>query len=395
MRNLERKESDMKTPKVSIVIPVYNVEKYLRQCLDSVVNQTLKELEIICVNDGSKDSSPQILEEYAQKDPRIVIINKENSGYGNSMNRGFDAATGEYIGIIESDDYAELDMFENLYQTAKKDDLDVVKSGFFYYYSIPEERNEPAPVASKVMCRRVFCPVTDFKSPMEQAEFFNIKPTIWSAIYKKDFIRGNNIRFHETPGASYQDASFNFKVWACAKRVRLVPECYLHYRQDNEASSINSPGKVYCIADEYEEMERFLNEHPWQKGLLEGVRLRIKYDSYIWNYERLSEPLQKEFIEFASKDFARDMQEGYCVKKYFPYYKWNTLFMIIRYPERYHEWRKAEKEGRKYEADPFEGETFPEKLKRKIHGGIDCYHEHGFVYTFKNLMGKIKRRVFR
>ena len=126
-------------PKVSIVIPVYNVEKYLRQCLDSVVNQTLQDIEIICVNDGSKDSSLQIMHEYQAKDPRIKIIDKENSGYGASMNRGFDAATGEYLGIVESDDYAEPDMFEKLYAVAKADDLDVVKSGFFYYYSKPEE----------------------------------------------------------------------------------------------------------------------------------------------------------------------------------------------------------------------------------------------------------------
>ena len=116
--------------KVSVVIPIYNVEKYLRQCLDSVVNQTLKEIEIICVNDGSTDSSPAIINEYAAKDPRIVVIDKANSGYGHSMNCGFDLARGEYIGIVESDDYADPDMFEKLYECAAADGLDVVKSGF-------------------------------------------------------------------------------------------------------------------------------------------------------------------------------------------------------------------------------------------------------------------------
>ena len=137
----------MSMPKVSIVIPCYNVEKYLRQCLDSVINQTLRELEIICVNDGSKDSTLSILQEYAEKDSRIKIIDKPNGGYGESMNRGFDMATGEYLGIIESDDYADLDMFEKLYHCAKTYELDVVKSGFYYYYS-KEERNIPNPIAS-------------------------------------------------------------------------------------------------------------------------------------------------------------------------------------------------------------------------------------------------------
>ena len=381
----------MGEPKVSIVIPVYNVEKYLRQCLDSVVNQTLRDIEIICVNDGSKDSSPDILREYAEKDNRIKIIDKANSGYGASMNRGFDLATGEYLGIIESDDYAELNMFESLYEVAKRDDLDVVKSGFFFYYSKPEERNVPSPIASPIMCNRIFAPVTDFKSPMEQAEFFNIKPTIWSAIYRKDFIRSNNIRFNETPGASYQDSSFNFKVWCCAKRVRLVEDCFLHYRQDNESSSINSPGKVYCIRDEYEEMERFLKERPIIQAKIEGIRCRIKYDSYIWNYERLSSDLAYEFIHFASMDFKRDMTKGYLEKKYFPWYKWNTLHLIMRDPEGYHQWRLAERSGKKVREPQFYDEPEKKTFGGLIKGGIRCVRDHGLIYTIRLAFGKLRR----
>ena len=94
-------------PKVSVLVPIYTVEKYLRQCLDSLINQTLEDIEIICINDGSTDSSPEIIKEFQAKDVRIKVINKENSGYGASMNMGVDMATGEYIGIVESDDYAE------------------------------------------------------------------------------------------------------------------------------------------------------------------------------------------------------------------------------------------------------------------------------------------------
>ena len=139
----------MARPKVSVVVPIYNVEKYLRQCLDSIVNQTLKDIEIICVDDGSTDSSPEIIQEYAAKDSRVKVITKPNSGYGNSMNRGFDLAEGEYVGIVESDDYAELDMFEKLYQRAEKNKLDVVKSGYYFYYSVPKERNEKIEIVSK------------------------------------------------------------------------------------------------------------------------------------------------------------------------------------------------------------------------------------------------------
>lgn len=103
--------------------------------MDSVVNQTLKDIEIICVDDGSTDSSATICDEYAAKDPRIKVIHKSNAGYGHSMNRGLENATGEYIGIVESDDFAELDMFENLYKLAKQNDADIVKSDFYLYWS--------------------------------------------------------------------------------------------------------------------------------------------------------------------------------------------------------------------------------------------------------------------
>ncbi|MBS7046628.1 MAG: glycosyltransferase family 2 protein, partial [Eubacterium sp.] len=107
-------------PKISIIVPVCNVEKYLSKCLDSIVNQTLKEIEIICIDDGSTDDSGAILDSYSQKDSRIKVIHKKNSGYGNSMNVGMDCAEGEYIGIVESDDCILPEMYEELYKAAKE-----------------------------------------------------------------------------------------------------------------------------------------------------------------------------------------------------------------------------------------------------------------------------------
>jgi len=118
-------------PRVSIIIPVFNVENYLKECLDSVVNQTLKDIEIICVNDGSTDGSLSILEEYKEKDERIKVISKLNGGYGHTMNVGMDAATGEYIGIVEPDDYIEPDMYEILYIEAVENDVDFIKADFY------------------------------------------------------------------------------------------------------------------------------------------------------------------------------------------------------------------------------------------------------------------------
>lgn len=383
----------MSTPKVSVVVPCYNVEKYLNQCIDSIVNQTLRDIEIICVNDGSKDSTLDILKSYAKNDKRVKIIDKPNGGYGESMNRGFDMATGEYIGIIESDDFAELDMFEKLYNCAKEHSLDAVKSGFYFYWSKDGERNVPHPIASRITSKKTFCPSTDFKSTMEMVEFFNYKPSIWSAIYRTDFIRENGIRFNETPGASFQDTAFNFKVWSLAERARLMEECFLHYRQDNEASSINNPGKVYCICDEYAEIDRFLAAHPLIKAAVEPVMVRVKFDGYFWNYDRLSEPLQAEFIERFSEEFARHMADGSLRKEYFEWYKWKRVHQIIEKPKKFHELfvkvkngeiTEDEAEALIWRRDAYTlGGKEVSPFMDKLLGGYQCIKDHGVIYTIK------------
>ena len=119
--------------KVSVLVPIYNVEKYLDECLASLAKQTLKDIEIICINDGSTDNSPKILQKYAKKYSNFVVINKQNSGYGDSMNKGLEKATGEYIGIVESDDFIESDAFKKLYELAHKTKADIVKTNYFYH----------------------------------------------------------------------------------------------------------------------------------------------------------------------------------------------------------------------------------------------------------------------
>lgn len=294
-------------PKVSILVPVYNVEKYLRQCLDSIITQTLQDIEIIVINDGSKDSSPQIIAEYAAKDARIKVINKTNSGYGHSMNVGLAAATGEYIGIVESDDWVDAEMFENLYALAKQNAAEVVKSNYYFYWSKPTEKNKLKTVLPKNDIGRVLNP------QIEQGIFW-CGPAIWSAIYQKDFLAQNNIKFLETPGASYQDTAFNFKVWASAKRIYLTDAAYLHYRQDNEQSSVKSPGKVYCVCDEYHEIEKFVaaNNQTEQLGKLTQ---RLKFSTYMWNFKRLATPLKWQFLKEVREELRKIEEDGLVDKK--------------------------------------------------------------------------------
>lgn len=319
-------------PKVSLLVPIYNVEEYLEECLLSAQKQTLTDIEIICINDGSTDGSLSIINTFLESDKRFKLLDKENSGYGDSMNQGIRIAQGEYIGILESDDFIEPKTLEVLYSTAKEKDAEVVKANFYFYWSTPQERDVFEPLMRK--------PLMDVSSPKENTEIFYLKPTIWSALYRRDFLFDNKIFFLETPGASYQDAGFNFKVWASAKRIAFIYDAFLHYRQDNEASSVNSPGKVYCVVDEYAEMQRFIDEKPEERAWLQGVLIAMKFDSYIWNYERLSEQYKVEFLDKASQELQDDLDQGRMDLTLFPPWKEADMRKLLQSSESYDAYRK-------------------------------------------------------
>lgn len=292
-------------PKVSVLVPIFNVEKFLRECLDSVVNQTLRDIEIICINDGSTDSSLEIIKEYAAKDPRIVVIDKANSGYGDSMNRGMEAATGKYIGIVESDDWAEDDMFEKLYELAEKNDADVVKSNFYAYFTDPRKRRINGEIVQLVHPAQVGRVVDVTAEP----DIFFQRPAIWSGIYKRQFLLENQIDFLPTPGASYQDTAFGFKVWASVKRAVFTDDAFLHYRMDNENSSVTSPGKAMCVAEEYASIEEFLR----QKAMFDKLRpffYIAKWGAYNWNISRLRAESAEQFVMKASEEFRAASDAG-------------------------------------------------------------------------------------
>lgn len=319
-------------PLLSVVVPVCNAQKYLNECLDSILDQTLTDIEVICVDDGSTDNSGAILDEYTLRDSRVRVIHKVNTGYGHSMNVGFDAAQGEYIGIVESDDWIEPDMYEKLLNAAHAANADVVKANFFLYYGKPAPRDEFFEVIPPRLSGRVFCPLENVD--LEMVDFWNRKPSIWSAIYRRDFIYENHIRFHETPGASYQDASFNFKVWACAQRVFCLDRALLHYRQDNSGSSVNaSTGKVYCVRDEYEEMERFIAACGHDETLLTHIMNRLRFDSYMWNTDRLAEPMKTEFAAYAAQTFGELISSGKLDWSLFEPARWRFLNRFVNSPE--------------------------------------------------------------
>lgn len=287
-------------PRVSVLVPICNVERYLEECLDSLVAQYFTDFEAICINDGSTDGSRAIIQRYMDADKRFRVIDKPNSGYGASMNMGLANAVGEYIAILESDDFFEPNALELLVDAAERNQSDVVKADFYLYWSTPQKHDELFHIVDDLEIGRTLRPIDDL------AIFFR-KPSIWSALYRANFLRENGIDFLETPGASYQDAGFNFKVWASAERATFIAEPVLHYRQDNEKSSVNSAAKVYCVCDEYASMTAFVNDRFEGDSRLMGILECMKFDSYMWNFDRLSDELREEFVSRASEEFAEDL----------------------------------------------------------------------------------------
>lgn len=307
----------MEKVKVSILVPICNVEKFLGKCLQSLVNQTLKDIEIVCINDGSKDNSLKIIQEYAKKDNRIVVIDKPNSGYGDSMNKGLEISRGEYIGIVESDDFVEANMFEQLYKLSKEYNADVAKSNFNFYWENPRR---------VVFCNNISVERVDSNAEKNRKNLFWGMPAIWSALYKKSFLVENSIGFLPTPGASYQDTSFNFKVACAAKNIVLIPKAYLYYRQDNSNSSVKNASmeKVYCLHKEWDEAIRYLEERNLNEYL--NYYHTLKFNGLMWNYSRIDNENRKVYFEELRKEFS---DCAYININHIPKYcKYGGLFAI-------------------------------------------------------------------
>lgn len=326
--------------KISVVVPVYNVEKYLKECIDSIINQTLEDIEIICVNDGSKDSSLEILNDYAKKDSRIIVINKSNSGYGHTMNMGLNAATGEYVGIIESDDFADKNMFEDLYKLAKEYDADIVKGDWYNYWS----KNKFARKNNRISSAKAL-KLTNSK---QDKSLLRINPSVWSAIYKKEFLNKYNIRFLETPGASYQDLAFSFKIFALAERVILTDKAYLYYRQDNMNSSVKSKTKVYCVCDEYEEIDRFLEQYPDLKFEFKVQEEINRYNGYVSSVLRIDDSVKPEFVKVFSDHFKEEYNTGLLGNEFFKKINKKEFMTLINNPEKYIKVLKSIEKRRKF-----------------------------------------------
>ena len=324
-------------PKVSIIIPTYNVEMYLRECLDSVVNQTLKDIEIICVDDGATDNSGKILDEYAAHDSRIKVIHKENGGYGKAMNVGIDNATGEYIGIVEPDDYIDYSMYEDLYKIANKYNSDIVKSTYYENIQTKDFSNcSKAQMSAKL-------PIDKSFTLQEYPYFLSYHPSIWTCIYRREFLNSHNIRFVEAPGSGWTDNPFQVQTMCLAEKINYTSKAYYCWR--NTTTSASEALKNYRLPfDRSKEIHAWLENNNIQNPMLLKYlyRRELKYIQIVLGMHNITNLLDcykqirlltskmDAHIIYNSNFFSKFEKSTFFLGKFFPI----ILHLKIQYGEK-------------------------------------------------------------
>lgn len=343
----------MKEPivKISVIVTIHNAEKYIRECLDSVRSQTFSDIEILCMDGGSVDATPQILSQYAKKDRRIRIINDSNTSYGHKVNRGIAEAKGTYISVLESDDMYEPFMLESLYRMSEQYHTDFVNGDYTCFFDVNGKRFK------KVI---KMYPEKDYNRLMENKkhpEEFGIIPRYWTGLFRKDYLEREHIRMNESPGASYQDMSFRFLTSVLAETsYHLDLPVYL-YRVDNPGSSMYDSKKTVVIADEHD----FLKQELEMRGITDPY---IWHNAYQWKYtdfrgnmRHLKGEYRQELFDRYREELERDRD---AMNQYIELgYNQNVWEMITESPENIKE--------------KIEQETVREKKKNEdLYEFLDC-----------------------
>ena len=251
--------------KVSVILPSYNVAEYIEQALKSVIAQTLQEIEIICVDAGSTDGTLESLESLANENSKIKIIHSDKKSYGYQMNLGIKEASGEYIGIVETDDFVDADMFETLYKRAIMYRADAVKGVLYEVYE--NQIGDMTEIVSDYIPTNYMSDIV--LSPDEDTSVHDWDGNIWNGIYNREFLVKNNIWFQETPGAAFQDIAFQQMVLNEAKKVAYVHAHFYHYRKIRPGASTWNENCVRYIRDAY-------------KMFLSDSRIKEKHRKHIY-----------------------------------------------------------------------------------------------------------------
>lgn len=234
----------MKKIKVSVIVPVYNMERHLRRCLDSLLAQSLDDFEIICVDDGSTDSSGEILSEYAQKDERFEFIAQENRSAGAARNTGMKKASGEYLIFLDSDDFFDKDLLKKTYEKAKQDNSDIVLFGGYEF-----DQTTGTVTAADYLLNTDFAPEGVFDSNRIPDSIYSIStPAAWLKLFRREFVLSLGIGFQELRNSN--DVFFTSITLAMAERISILNEKLVYYRVGNaESTQAKKDSAPYCFLD--------------------------------------------------------------------------------------------------------------------------------------------------
>jgi glycosyltransferase involved in cell wall biosynthesis len=271
-------------PKVSIIVPIYNMEKYLKRCLESLVNQSLTEIEIILVNDGSTDKSAAIITEFERSDTRIKVLHKENEGVSSARNEGIKMASGEYIGFVDPDDWVNHHMYKKLYEEAQENYIDIVMCSYIREtgkfskekkYNLPEKVvYDRAGIKSNVL-RRLIGP---YKKEIAYPEMLDAWGTVWSKIYRSELIKNKFITFTDLNEiGTNEDSLFNIESFYYADSFVFVNYPYYHYWKSNHSSvtSTYKPKLKEQWMNLYKKIEDFIQEKKLGEEFQNALHNRI------------------------------------------------------------------------------------------------------------------------
>ena len=286
MQDFEQKGNDK--PCISVIIPVYNVEKYLRQCLDSVVNQTLKDIEIICVDDGSTDGSLKILKDYAVKDSRIKIIKQKNKGAATARNKGLENSKGEFLYFIDSDDYLEFDAFEKIYKkiTETNAEICVFKNGKYHQATGTLEPCDWENSILNIPKKETF---NKYDIPKVFFQFCNVPA--WSKMYKASFVKNNRIRFQNLKTCN--DVYFNCITLVKANSITFLNETLLTWRTEHSNTTAIRGKYVYCVSDAYKAIKNRLNKKDFK--LLSDTFYKKVKSSLFYEIDKVEDQNKKNY----------------------------------------------------------------------------------------------------
>lgn len=298
--------------KISVIIPVYNSSTYLRKCLDSVVNQTLKDIEIIVINDGSTDDSKNIIEEYSCKYKNIIFIDQENKGIGKTRNIGIKKATGEYITFVDSDDYIKENMLEEYYKYAKKHNFDLVIGSYI----------------KKINNKEIIFENNKFKTGNVKTTpqiLYLIEYGPWAKLYKREMLINNNIYFDEK--RKYEDMPFVSKALLKSKLIGQITEPYYYYIIHNNSETTTMDKRVFDILDILKEIKDYYKREYYLRDELDYVIINKVTTYMLQQRVQKDNKLRIEFID-AGYAFLNKNIKNWKGNKY--YKKTNFLKRIIK-----------------------------------------------------------------